>query len=115
MNANPSSPISTAPRHDVGLLTADDLYLFNQGSHYRIYERMGAHLLEAAGESGTCFSVWAPNARQVDVMGSFNGWDPRAHPLQPRGSSGIWEGFVAGVGKGSLYKFHIESKNHGHR
>ena len=96
-------------RYDVSLLTAEDFYLFNEGSHYRIYEKMGAHVVESKGTKGTVFSVWAPNARQVSVVGDFNGWNPQSHPLQPRGSSGIWEGFIPGVGKGTLYKFHINS------
>ncbi len=105
----------TAPRYDVTLLTAQDFYLFNEGSHYRIYEKLGAHEMEASGERGTCFGVWAPNAREVYVIGSFNGWDHRSHPLRPRGASGIWEGFVPGVDKGALYKFHILSHHNGYR
>src|SRR5579859_4907260 len=97
------------------LLTENDLYLFNEGSHYRIYDKMGAHLVAHEGQSGAVFSVWAPNARSVSVVGSFNGWDPKTHPLRPRGSSGIWEGFVAGANHGALYKFHIESNRHGYR
>ncbi len=91
------------------LLTDQDLYLFNEGSNYRIYDKMGAHLVTLNGQSGAVFSVWAPNARTVSVVGSFNGWDPKSHHLSPRGSSGIWEGFVPGVSHGALYKFHIES------
>jgi 1,4-alpha-glucan branching enzyme len=106
---------ASAVRYDISLLTDQDLYLFNEGSNYRIHEKMGAHTIDAAGEVGTCFSVWAPNAREVSVIGSFNQWHPKMHRLRPRGSSGIWEGFIAGVGKGALYKFHIESNHHGHQ
>ena len=97
------------------LLTENDLYLFNEGSHYRMYDKMGAHLSSHNGEAGAIFSVWAPNARSVSVVGSFNGWDPKTHRLNARGSSGIWEGFVPGADHGALYKFHIESQRHGFR
>jgi 1,4-alpha-glucan branching enzyme len=105
----------SAVRYDTSLLTENDLYLFNEGSHYRIYDKMGAHLSGAGSDVGTTFSVWAPNAREVSVIGSFNQWHPKTHTLRPRGSSGIWEGFVPGVGKGALYKYHIESSHHGYR
>ncbi|MBZ5707297.1 MAG: 1,4-alpha-glucan branching protein GlgB [Acidobacteriia bacterium] len=110
----PATQTLATVRHDISPLTEQDLYLFNEGNHYRIYDKMGAHLATAGEEPGTCFSVWAPSAREVSVMGSFNGWNPHSHPLRPRGSSGIWEGFVPGVGKGTLYKFHIASQHHGH-
>jgi 1,4-alpha-glucan branching enzyme len=97
-----------------GLLTDQDLYLFNEGRNYRTYEKLGSHLTTQGGEPGTSFSVWAPNAHEVTVIGSFNGWNPHSHPLRARGSSGIWEGFIPAVGKGSVYKFHIESNHHGH-
>ena len=96
-------------RHDVSLLTADDLHLFNEGSDYRAHEKMGAHPMTAGGEYGTCFSVWAPNAREISVIGEFNSWTPGRHRLYPRGASGIWEGFIPGVERGALYKFHIIS------
>ena len=113
---NPDSVTATSRvRYDVSLLTSEDFYLFNEGSHYRIYEKMGAHLVESKGTQGTVFSVWAPNARHVSVIGNFNGWNPQSHQLQPRGNSGIWEGFIPGVGKGTLYKFYIVSNHHGHR
>jgi len=112
---NPAQTVQTPVRHDVSLLSEQDLYLFNEGSNYRIYEKMGGRLTKAGGVEGTCFSVWAPSAQHVYVLGSFNGWNRESHPLQPRGSSGIWEGFIAGVGKGSLYKFFVVSHNHGHR
>jgi 1,4-alpha-glucan branching enzyme len=115
MGRNLASPEAPAVRYDLSLLTDNDLYLFNEGSHYRLYDKMGAHLIESKGVQGTIFSVWAPNARNVYVIGSFNGWDHSSHPLQPRGSSGIWEGFIPGAGKGTVYKFHIVSNQHGHR
>ena len=91
---NPTQYRQTPVRHDVSLLSEQDLYLFNEGSNYRIYEKMGGRLTKAGGVEGTCFSVWAPSAQQVSVLGSFNGWNTQSHPLQPRGSSGIWEGLL---------------------
>jgi 1,4-alpha-glucan branching enzyme len=105
------NPVTLQSRSDVSLLTNQDFYLFNEGSHYRIYDKLGAHMMTVDGKEGTCFGVWAPNAREVSVIGDFNGWDGRAHKLTPRGNSGIWEGFVPGLGKGTLYKFHIISQN----
>jgi len=113
--SQPTETATSTSHHDVSLLTENDLYLFNEGSHYRIYDKLGAHILTAGGETGTCFGVWAPNARSVSVIGSFNQWHPKTHPLHSRGNSGIWEGFVPGANKGALYKFHIESHHHGHR
>jgi 1,4-alpha-glucan branching enzyme len=110
----PNPTLVPSPHSKVNLLTDQDLYLFNEGRHYRAYDKLGAHLTTRSGEAGVCFSVWAPNAREVTVIGSFNGWNPDAHPLQARGSSGIWEGFVPGVTKGAAYKFHIVSLHHGH-
>src|ERR1700749_3552496 len=105
---------SSLVRYDVSLLTPEDFYLFNEGSHYRIYEKLGAHLYDAAGTQGAVFGVWAPNAHRVSVIGSFNGWNPESHPLRARGNSGIWECFIPGVTKGSLYKFHIVSTQLGY-
>jgi len=111
----PNQIIQVAERRaDVSLLTDQDIYLFNEGNHYRIYDKLGSHLTSVSGQAGTSFSVWAPNARQVSVMGSFNGWNPDSHPLRARASSGIWEGFLPGVNQGTLYKFHIVSHNQGY-
>ncbi len=108
------TPIATPVRHDVSLLSPDDLYLFNEGRNYRAYNHLGAHPANFDGELGTTFGVWAPNARKVSVIGSFNDWNNTSHRLEPRGNSGIWEGFIPGVGKGSLYKFHIVSHSQDH-
>ena len=105
--------VKTSPvpvRHDVSLLTDDDLYLFNEGNHYRLYHKLGAHVLKKPEAAGTYFAVWAPDAAQVWVTGDFNGWDKGSHPLSHRAQSGIWEGFIPGLGPGALYKYHVASK-----
>jgi 1,4-alpha-glucan branching enzyme len=101
-----------AARYDVSLLTEDDLYIFNEGSHFRLYEKLGAHLLKVNDTEGTYFAVWAPDAEDVAVIGNFNGWDKKSHYLSPRGQSGIWEGFIPGVTKGANYKYHVRSRFH---
>jgi 1,4-alpha-glucan branching enzyme len=98
-----------AVRHDVSLLSDDDIHLFNEGTHVTLGEHLGAHPAESGGTKGTVFGVWAPNARSVSVIGDFNGWDAGSHPLEPRGGSGIWEGFIPGVGHGAIYKFALET------
>jgi 1,4-alpha-glucan branching enzyme len=109
------APPDQRVRHEVSLLTDHDIYLFNEGTHYRLYDKLGAHLLTREGVQGCYFAVWAPNAEQVAVMGDFNGWNKSCHLLRPRGSSGIWHGFIPGLDKGSAYKFHIVSRYHGYR
>jgi 1,4-alpha-glucan branching enzyme len=91
-------------------LTDHDVYLFREGTHRRLHEKLGAH----PGAGGTSFAVWAPNAERVSVVGDWNGWDEGVDPLAPRGDTGIWEGFVKGVGKGALYKFHVASRYAGY-
>jgi len=97
------------------LLNGDDLYLFNEGSHYRLYEKLGAHPLVSGSKEGTFFAVWAPNAEKVLVIGEFNGWGEEEHPLVPQGISGIWEGFIPGVQRGELYKYRIFSRGNGYQ
>jgi 1,4-alpha-glucan branching enzyme len=102
----------TGVRYDVSLLSDVDIYLFNEGNHNKLYDKLGAHPLKADGAAGTYFAVWAPNARDVYVMGDFNGWNRTSHRLQPREKSGIWEGFIKGIGAGDIYKFYIVSRYH---
>ncbi|HXH50254.1 MAG TPA: 1,4-alpha-glucan branching protein GlgB [Terriglobia bacterium] len=97
------------------MLTEDDIYLFNEGSHHRLYQKLGSHLRNVGGQEGVCFAVWAPNAEYVSVVGDFNGWNRGSHPLQTRGESGIWEGFIPGLERGELYKFHVASRYSGYR
>jgi len=102
-------------RHDVSRLSDDDLFLFNEGSHFALWEKLGAHPGVVEGQAGTSFAVWAPDAERVSVAGDFNGWNKDTHPLAPRGQSGIWEGFLPGIGRGALYKYHVRSRFHGYR
>src|SRR6059036_361599 len=99
----------------MSLLTDHDLYLFNEGSHLKLYERLGSHTRVVNGREGTNFAVWAPDADKVFVMGSFNGWNKNAQELHPRGHSGLWEGFVPDVGHGDAYKYHVVSRYHGYK
>ena len=114
MSIPPASTLPTAFPADRAILGEQDLYLFNEGSHYRLYEKMGAHLCTRNGEAGTQFAVWAPGAEQVFVMGDFNGWHKHNWKLYPQGSSGVWVGFVPGLGSGALYKYHIVSRYNGY-
>ena len=91
-------------------LSEFDLYLLAEGTHNRAYEKLGAHLSEKNGSRGVQFAVWAPNAARVSVIGDFNRWDSATDLLRPS-SAGVWEGFVAGIGSGAVYKYHIESRD----
>jgi 1,4-alpha-glucan branching enzyme len=90
-----------------------DLHLWNEGTNHRAYRTMGAHPTAVDGVEGTSFAVWAPNAERVSVIGDFNGWDKDRHPLRPLGSSGVWQGFVPGVKRGAVYKYHLRSRERG--
>ncbi len=96
--------------YDHSLLTDYDVFLFRQGKHDSLYQKLGSHVLQEP--SGTQFAVWAPSARGVFVMGNFNSWKKDSHPLHPRwDSSGIWEGFVSGIGVGEVYKYSVVAKD----
>jgi 1,4-alpha-glucan branching enzyme len=99
-------------RHDVTLFTDHDIYLFKEGNHFRLYDKLGSHAMTVDGKEGIYFALWAPNAEKVAVIGDFNGWDKGPHPLMARwDSSGIWEGFIQGIGRGDVYKYHIVSRH----
>lgn len=95
-------------------LTADDRYLFNEGSHLRLYEKLGSHTGEIDGVKGTHFAVWAPDAESVHVISDFNGWNRESHPLFPNNSSGIWEGFIPGAETHFIYKYFVRSRFNGY-
>ncbi len=97
-------------------MTEHDVYLFREGSHSRLYEKLGTHIGQVNGIAGTHFAVWAPNAERVSVIGDFNEWAPDAHPLEARNDgSGIWENFISGVAHGALYKYRISSRYNDYR
>ena len=85
-----------------------DLHLLGEGSHRRLWEKLGAHPREVDGRKGVAFAVWAPNAQKISVIGNFNDWDGSAHPMRRLGGSGIWEVFIPGLAAGELYKFRVQ-------
>jgi 1,4-alpha-glucan branching enzyme len=97
------------------LLTESDLYLFNEGSHLHLFEKLGSHPLRLDGVDGTHFAVWAPNADRVTVIGDWNDWLGDSRELRTLGASGIWAGFLPGVTRGAHYKYRIESRARGFR
>jgi len=99
--------------YENSLLTDDDLYLFNQRSHFRLYEKLGDHPMEHEGKKGAHFAVWTPDAQKVYVMGDLNGWDIASHSLRFRENHGSGD-FTPGVGKRVNYKYHISSRFHGY-
>ncbi len=92
------------------IITDFDMHLFGEGTHFRTYEKMGSHVMTLEGVKGVHFAVWAPNAQRVSVVGDFNRWDGRIHPLQRRGTGGLWEVFIPGLQQGDLYKYEIKGK-----
>jgi len=103
-------------KSDVSLFSEQDIYLFREGNHFRLYEKLGSHLMTHEGVPGTYFAVWAPNAESVSVIGDFNDWNKESHRLHVRwDSSGIWEGFIPAIEKGCIYKYHIISKSNNYK
>lgn len=96
-------------------LSDHDLYLFSEGKLWQVYNTLGAHPYENEGVEGVRFAVWAPNAKRISVVGDFNGWDTRTHPMQPHGESGVWELFIPDLGVGEHYKYDVLSHNHGYQ
>lgn len=94
----------------IGFITEVDRYLYGNGTHYEIYEKLGAHPKNYKGKEGMYFAVWAPHAEAVGVVGDFNNWNPEANPMQVLADSGIYEAFVPGIGSGELYKFAITTQ-----
>ena len=108
MTASPESFDASIP--DPGhWFDADDQYLFNAGDHTRLWDSLGARVAHVDGAGGVRFAVWAPNAKSVGVMGDFNGWTHPGTALRPVGSSGVWDGFIPGLGVGTRYKYLVES------
>jgi 1,4-alpha-glucan branching enzyme len=103
------------PHAYAGQIGAVDLHLFNEGRHFKLYEKLGAHPVEQGGTPGVVFRVWAPNAHRVFLMGTFNGWNKHSLPMEALGSSGIWERFMPGLQRGEVYKYHIESNEKGYK
>jgi hypothetical protein len=113
----PSTPLepSPSPAGDAHLLTGAAVHLFQAGTHFRLYEKLGAHPPTVAEAPGVQFAVWAPNAETVSVIGDFNQWDPACHPLHSREDCGIWEGFEPDAKPGLLYKYCVVSRHQGNR
>jgi 1,4-alpha-glucan branching enzyme len=97
------------------VLTDFDLHLIGEGTHYKNYEKLGSHVRTIDGIRGVHFAVWAPNAKNIGVVGDFNHWDGRCHPMRCLGSSGIWELFIPGLDEGTVYKYEIKSRYQKHR
>jgi 1,4-alpha-glucan branching enzyme len=87
-----------------------DIHLFNEGQHWNIYDHLGAHLHKIDGIEGILFATWAPSAERISVVGDFNNWDGRHHPMRVRGGSGLWEVFIPGIKPGALYKFEVRNR-----
>ena len=109
---SPEDVIETADPYQFEPQTSDfDCYIFGEGKHYKIFDKMGAHVETINGVTGTRFTVWAPDARSVSVVGSFNMWDGRLHTMRLLGPTGVYELFIPGVTEGSIYKYQITTRS----
>jgi 1,4-alpha-glucan branching enzyme len=108
------SPTHVNPHAYAAHIGAVDLHLFNEGRHTKLHEKLGAHPIAHDGRTGIMFRVWAPNARRVSLIGEWNGWDKQATPMATVGDSGIWEGFVPALERGTVYKYHVVSNHDGY-
>ncbi len=105
----------TRRRPTGGVLGDQDLHLFNEGTHSRLYEKLGARVgMDGKGTEGVTFTVWAPNAERVSVLGDWNGWDPSANPMEPIAESGLWRGAASAASIGSVYKYRIVARGGGY-
>ena len=111
VNYRGETSVNRDPYSFLPLLGEMDLYLFNEGNHYEIHKKLGAHIMEVDGATGVRFAVWAPNARRVSVTGDFNEWDGRRYAMRTLGSSGVWEIFIPGLGAGAVYKYEVKAQN----
>src|SRR5881392_1467986 len=111
-NNKPEEQILVKDQKHFSLFSEYDILLFKTGKHFRIYNHLGSHVIDEGGLRGVYFSVWAPNAKSVSLIGDFNFWDRETHLMFPRwDSSGIWEIFVEGLEQGMNYKYFVISKN----
>ena len=102
--------------YSIPFFTDHDIYLFKEGGHFNLFDKLGSHLLSVDGTEGTYFAVWAPNAEKVSVIGDFNRWNKESHPLKVReDGSAIWGGFIPGVSNGAAYKYYIVSRYNSYR
>ncbi|MFT5165899.1 MAG: 1,4-alpha-glucan branching enzyme [Saprospiraceae bacterium] len=114
-NKNKTLIMPTVTSIPTSRFTEFDISLFKSGKHFKLYEKLGSHLMEVEGSKGVYFAVWAPNAKSVAVIGDFNHWNNKEHPLFPRwDGSGIWEGFIPGLKKGTVYKYQVSSADGRH-
>jgi 1,4-alpha-glucan branching enzyme len=111
---NGSSEVLVDPYSFLPLMSEEARYLFGEGNNVRLYDHLGSHIQTVDGVQGAAFALWAPNAKRVSLVGDFNGWNGRRHPMRLLGSSGVWELFVPGLDCGTVYKYEIKKHDNDH-